>query len=290
MFEADLIYMKRNFNMASYEELLEQSLGGHAECYKNCFVLSFDDGYSECFSVVRPLLLKYKIPCIFFIATDFIDNKHLFYRNKVSLCIERVECLKKEELAKFFDAIASKYNLTLRDAASFICWIKDLDLSREDVINGVLSLLAIDTKKYLEEKKPYLTTDEIKSLRRDGFTIGAHGKSHAKLGLLNTKDAEREISESCNIIRSLTGQRYVPFSFPFSSKGVDTAFLQKLSANNDAIKLFFDTRNLENEPYFRINRIACDVPSPYGATDKSNMPAILHSAYRHELERALGVL
>lgn len=60
IFEKDLIFIKNNYKAISYDEI---SLQTNAKIPS--VLLSFDDGFSQCYSVVRPLLLKYDIPCIF---------------------------------------------------------------------------------------------------------------------------------------------------------------------------------------------------------------------------------
>ncbi len=88
-FEAALLYLKENYSFVSYAQLHAHIFEG-APLPPRAVHLSFDDGYAECFAVVRPLLLKYEIPGTFFITTGLIDNKILFYRNKQSLCVERL--------------------------------------------------------------------------------------------------------------------------------------------------------------------------------------------------------
>ncbi|RPI30378.1 MAG: hypothetical protein EHM70_14030, partial [Chloroflexota bacterium] len=89
MFEQDLLFLKEHFQLISYEELLAHR-AGNLRLRPNSILLTFDDGYSECYSVVRPLLLKYEIPAIFFLITSCIDNREMYFRNKVSLCIDAV--------------------------------------------------------------------------------------------------------------------------------------------------------------------------------------------------------
>lgn len=53
MFEGDLAYLKRHYHPISYEQLLEHVQGGK-RLPVNALLLTFDDGFSQCFSVVRP--------------------------------------------------------------------------------------------------------------------------------------------------------------------------------------------------------------------------------------------
>lgn len=87
-FEQDLLYLKRHFRLVSYQDLTDYFLGIR-RLPSNAAYISFDDGFAECYTADRPLLLKHRIPCIFFLTTDFIDNRHLCYRSKVSLCVDK---------------------------------------------------------------------------------------------------------------------------------------------------------------------------------------------------------
>ncbi|MBE9524380.1 MAG: polysaccharide deacetylase family protein, partial [Chloroflexi bacterium] len=126
-FIAALGYLKAHYQFVSYQLLHAHRIHG-APLPKNAVHLSFDDGFSECFSVVRPLLLKHQIPCTFFVTTDWLDNQAMFYRNKISLCIEELR-------------ISPEKRLLLEDLApnvSFlgivIKWLKELRISDEMLI------------------------------------------------------------------------------------------------------------------------------------------------------------
>jgi peptidoglycan/xylan/chitin deacetylase (PgdA/CDA1 family) len=256
MFEADLLYLKKHYNIISYKQLLVH-LSSQTEIPPNSILLTFDDGYSECFSTVRPLLLKHKIPCTFFITTDFVDNKNIFYRSKISLCIEK-------------------------------CKDKSLISLDKDKIDEVCTKLGVNIPQYLASRKPYLTSDEIKCLASDGFTIGAHTKTHPNLNLLDNRDIEEEIVDSCKIIMSLTGEKAVPFAFPFFSS-IDRQFLRNLISKYGFIELFFDSHRLRKEEDFIMNRVTVDSPS-LSSGNKSNIPKLLKDAYRKELINNIDAL
>ncbi|MEI9983375.1 MAG: polysaccharide deacetylase family protein [Aliidongia sp.] len=67
-------------------------------------------------------------------------------------------------------------------------------------------------------------------MRSDGFTIGAHSRSHRWLQDLSRADAEEEIVESCRTVRDITGQTSVPFAFPYFGGGLDRAWAGAASA------------------------------------------------------------
>ena len=245
-FEADLEYLTKHYEVIGYEELCERRAGSEEQrarkngstspalrsrlsALRPSVVLTFDDGYRECFEVVRPLLLKYKVPAIFFVTTDFIDNRQLFFRNKVSLCIDRILGLSESEWRVAADRVrcglgsrfqvpgSSKSPLTPNTShlapnssptpetryptpANFIHWLKDLPHDDEPTINDVCQILDIDTHLFLREHRPYLTTAQIEQLIAEGFTIGAHGVTHARLSDLIGEEP-RAGSEECSGVR-----------------------------------------------------------------------------------------
>jgi hypothetical protein len=64
LFERDLIYLKQNFDLVGHDEIVAHRFEGRP-LPPRAAAISFDDGFSECFDVVRPLLLKHGVPCMF---------------------------------------------------------------------------------------------------------------------------------------------------------------------------------------------------------------------------------
>lgn len=276
MFEQDLVYFKKKFHLIHYEELIGAH-NGKSELPTNPMILTFDDGYAECFSDVRPLLLKHKIPCIFFVTTDWVDNKRLFWRNKVSLCIERAETLDRFSWANVSSRIRSAFGQNCESRELFGQWIKSLKMDAEAKIDEVCEVLGVDTEDFLTSRQPYLTRKQLKRLVAEGFTIGAHTKSHPRLCLLDQDRAAEEIVESSRIVREWTGQRHVPFAFPFSAGDLDEDFLERLLSENKFIRFFFGSGLRRDQP-FLLNRVLLDTPP--SKNNNSNVPLLLHRAYK----------
>lgn len=55
---------------------------GELKLLKPSFHLTFDDGLSNFYHVIAPILSKKNIPATVFVNTAFVDNKDLFYRYK----------------------------------------------------------------------------------------------------------------------------------------------------------------------------------------------------------------
>ena len=272
-FESDLDYLGSHFEFVTYEELARRRTSVIPK-RRNSLILTFDDGFSECATVVAPLLRGRGLRCVFFVVTDLIDNQVLFRESAASLCIEAilqmpfdqvesilVECGLRALLRPSPSDSLSEPTTTLpfgladldRDfdprLLPLLRWLMQLPASEEPLLQSMLARLGIDSRDYLQKAQPYLTTQQLRKLHADGFTIGAHSCSHRRLQDLSRSDAEHEIVESCRIVRDLTGQLNVPFAFPYFGGGLDRAWLARLREQHDFIGLFFDTDGVrEDEP------------------------------------------
>ncbi len=277
-FEADLVYLKRNFRVVSYAELLEPGRAPEP----NRVHLSFDDGYAECFSVVRPLLLKHGLPCTFFVNTGVLDNRRMLAFNRVSLCQDAAARRGPEGDRIVADAA--------REAgappAGFATWIRrairDPDSGAEEVLDQLCARLEVDVEGFLAAERPYLTTEQVRQMADEGFTIGGHTRLHWHMGSTRGEDRiENEIVESCRVVAGITGGERVPFAFPYDAVGVDRAFLAGVLARNPFLGRLFGTGSLQLDAPFMVNRMLADSPPAVGRA-RSNLRGILSGAYLDE--------
>lgn len=287
-FEADLLFLKRNFRVVSYPELLEARAAGRPVGPDAVF-LSFDDGYSECFSAVRPLLLQHGLPCTFFVATGVLDNARMLHFNKVSLCMEALERLGPAAGEEALRALEGELGRPLRGYADFQAWVHSFDAGTHPALDGFCERLGVDVEGWLREHRPYLTRDEVRQLARDGFTIGGHTRWHLHLGSQSDGAlVEAEIVESCREVAELTGSSEpVPFAFPYDADGVDRGFLRDLRRRHPFLGLFFGTRGLSLDADFLINRMISDAPPRWGRQG-TNLPAYFRTTYLDELLAGAG--
>lgn len=261
-FEQDLNYLERRFQYLSYEQILESRSQAKRRS-ESAICLTFDDGFAECLSVVRPILLRRNATCIFFIITDLIDNRVAFFETQASLCVdailrhpvEKVQAISRELglQSKLRIAEETYRNSVPRQMALYwnqfdervrpmLVWLLMTQPDEAELVDQLCRRLDIDVGQYVETQRPYLSKEQILQLRSDGFTIGAHGCSHRRLQSLPIEQAEREIVQSCRTIRDLTGQESVPFAFPYFGGGLDRRWLAGLRERHPFVGLFFDTQ------------------------------------------------
>jgi hypothetical protein len=61
----------------------------------------------------------------------------------------------------------------------------------------------------------YLTPAMIREMADGGMTFGFHTETHRVLSRLTAAEQRTELAEGVRVVRSLTGQRSVPFCYPY---------------------------------------------------------------------------
>jgi peptidoglycan/xylan/chitin deacetylase (PgdA/CDA1 family) len=248
-FRKDLDFLLKHYQPIDVETLYQLHINKTVP-KKPVFHLTFDDGLKEMHEIVAPLLLEKGIPATFFVNSDFVDNKALFYRYHASLSIE--------ELSR---------NGTLTDKLKteiLLCQYKD-----KDKLLPYFSQQQVND--FLNKEKPYLTTEQIKTLAKQGFTIGAHSVDHPYYHQIPLEEQLRQTRESLDFVATMAQQKLRLFAFPFTDFNVTKDLFKEIKPDVD---LSFGTANLKNDEIpFNLQRIA-------GEKDKTiTMKTILKKEY-----------
>ncbi|MCK5344390.1 MAG: polysaccharide deacetylase family protein, partial [Candidatus Heimdallarchaeota archaeon] len=277
-FRGAIEYVLRRYQFVSYDEV-EAAVLNEADFPSNAAHLTFDDGFIECFTVIRPILLEYGISATFFITTDFIDNKVLFSANLKSMVVEKARKIKDSEFVPIRKKVEEFFNQKIESKQDLIKTIKKIGRNDHQGLSFVSGVMGIDGKEFIKENHLYLTKEQIIKMHSEGFTIGSHTCSHQKLGLIDEKMMEEEISASTKIIQEITGQRSVPFAFPNSGYDVSRKKLEEIRSDNPEIGLIFDSKGFNQDAAFIVNRVWGEHPE-FIDSDGHKLPKILHKAYR----------
>ncbi len=199
-FEADLDFLLSVARPINLETLIYHSKN-NIDFNENVFHLTFDDGFREIYDIIAPILLQKKIPATFFINSEFIDNKNLMFRNKVSLLLQKE------------NSEQSIRNFRHKDTA---------------IIDTLLEKNGINLLDFLEKEQPYLTINKIQTLHNQGFTFGAHSVNHPEYRYISYEEQLRQTEESIAFIQEITGSKLRVFSFPFTDTSVSKTFFDTM--------------------------------------------------------------
>lgn len=231
----------------------------------NTFLLSFDDGLSEIYTDIFPILKQKNIKAIFFINPKFVDNKEALYKHSISIIINhlRKNNFKKEAV----DLIKNLLSLPDLSNEAMEIQLKSTPFSNRMKINEVLSQLNIDIDNYLANEKPYVSKNQIQEMIDAGFYFGGHTMSHPPLNQLTHEAQKNEIIDSIEWLKSNFGIQYSYFAFPFSDKGISKKLInelfeydqQLLIFGNSGLKKDIDSRIIQRFSLENPKRIAVKV-------------------------------
>ena len=129
-----------------------------------------------------------------------------------------------------------------------------------------------------------MTSDQIRQLALDGFTLGGHSLQHVQFQLLEKSELEDEIVGSCEYVKQLVGAQRIPFAFPYHARGIDRELLRSIMMRNPSIESMFGSGGIARDESFIINRIAADSPAilPPG---QSGLGRIIRGSYVKEISK-----
>jgi len=253
-FKAELDYFCQHFSPVSLDEIY-QHLFSKTNTKKPIFHLSFDDGLREVYTIIAPILAEKGIPATFFINSDFVDNKNLFYRYKVGLLLDWIKNI--NDLTTIHTQ-----ELCLKDHAR---WIENLTISLnqlnyqdEGLIDELLRHSGLDIKPWLAKYRPYMNASQIQELRQEGFTIGAHSIDHPRFKNISIKEQKRQFVESTAFVEEQFGVRDRLFSFPFGDEAVSKEFFDWMYGEGKCQMSFGVSGIKDDYCPFHIHRIPMD--------------------------------
>jgi peptidoglycan/xylan/chitin deacetylase (PgdA/CDA1 family) len=230
-FRRDLDLLLQNYKPIDPADLLKNTQT------ENGFLLTFDDGLSEIYTVIFPILQEKDIKAVFLVNPDFVDNHESLYKHDISLIIGLLE------QHNFDGSIVSKIcsHMQITDnpnRETLAKRLKATPFSERQKIKELCILLGIDVAKYLESQKPYITKAQIAEMLAAGHYFGGHTLSHPPLIQLTHEQQKAEIIGSIEWVKSNFGIPYALFAFPFSDKGISAKLLNELFAYDPKLLLF----------------------------------------------------
>ena len=268
-FEQHLIYLKKHFDILPLQELMERRRK-NLPAKRKALALTFDDGFSNNYSIAYPLLKKYDIPATFFVLTaglddaNFVNWPDLF---EIISCYSEVACLQLNGYS-FKRAGRTFYSEALNSTIGD--YYKGLGENREKHLETMK--LSCDFNSILSKvPKHYwqlMNCNQIKEVSDSGLIeIGSHTEWHYNLGLISEELVEKELIHSKQKLETITQKPVISLAFPDGSYtngvkrlaikcGYKNLIAVTSMENSDAADLTLITRqSISNTTTFESNMI-----------------------------------
>ena len=206
-FESQMKWLSKNKKVVPLKEVNK---------VKGSVAITFDDAFKNVHDVALPILKKYDLPSTFFITTGFVENKRLFWVDKVEHMINypKNSFVELNTHQQRFFPISNKedklYTMNIIKAM-----LKKLDPNaRDKMIKDLESQIGLD-KNRIPENYQTLSWKDVKNLHDlPKYEVGGHTVNHEILSYLDDARLEHEIGDCIETLSKKLGKTIDSFSYP----------------------------------------------------------------------------
>jgi peptidoglycan/xylan/chitin deacetylase (PgdA/CDA1 family) len=214
-FDRWLVWLKEHFDVLPLDEAV-QMLKEH-RLPRRAAAITFDDGYRDNHDVAAPLLEQHRLPATFFVTTGYLDGG-IMWNDEVAEALRRTP-LQQGALpgldlpALDLDGMAARSNAHGQITRK----LKYLNpQERQAAVREVVDALQATLPDDL-----MMTSEQVRSLARRGFQVGAHTVTHPILTRLDDDAAREEIRTGRDTLQTLLGRPVRLFAYPNGRDGAD---------------------------------------------------------------------
>lgn len=281
-FRKQLDYIQSHFTFITAESLMEAVANPGMELPPNPILLTFDDGYSDHFSNVFPLLDARGIQGCFFPSVQPLLEHRVLEVNKIQFVLAAVPDAGKllEEIFVLVDELRCQFALKAKEEyLSAVTEKHRYDPREVTVVKRLLQrelpepARAEMVRRLFAEYvtgdeaafacELYMSVDQLICLRRHGMHIGSHGNTHVWLNHVPPEVQAAEIDHSLEFLEKL-GIRNNEWTMCYPYGGFNDSLLQLLQDRHCRLGFGVEPRiaNLDVDHRLTLPRIDTnDLPS-----------------------------
>ncbi len=261
-FRRQLEHIQAHYTPITVETLLDALKRPGGELPPNAILLTFDDGYSDHFTNVFPLLEERGIQGCFFPAALPIVEHRVLDVNKIQFILASAPNpgVVLDRAFELVDAFRSQFSLKSRDE-----YVADLSESHRFDTKEVILLKrllqrdlpeAVRTQivrrlfaEYVTEDEAafaselYMSPDQIRCMVRHGMHVGSHGYAHLWLGHCCPEAQTADIDQSLDFLESLGAPKEWTMCYPYGS--FDASLIRSLRDRNCSLGFTVEPRIAE---------------------------------------------
>lgn len=205
----------------------------------DALLLTFDDGLSDHFEIVAPVLDRRGIHGLFFVPTSAVACDRMLHAHRVHLLLSHLgvdglteavgESLVGESIEGFplSDDEARQAERIFHYEERGLAHLKHLLTNVVPIPTRDRLLIDLFAARVGDERdharRWYMSWDQVVDLQSRGHTIGGHGHRHEPLGRMAVAEQVRDFVHCHTLLTRHAGDRPRPFSYPFGGCNDDIA-------------------------------------------------------------------
>jgi peptidoglycan/xylan/chitin deacetylase (PgdA/CDA1 family) len=219
MFEHHLECLGRRFQFVSLDEIGERLASGRTFS-RPVAAITFDDGYQDVYENAFPILKKKGIPAAMFVVTDLVDRPFWQIHDKFYHLVAKAFATWDDPRHKLSGLLADlglpQDQLTpppstrtpLLAVSSLLPALSQTDVFR--VMEGIEASVG----NGFHNVPKSVTWEMLHDMRRGGFTVGSHTRTHVTLPMESAETVAGELTGSKAELERRLGERVDHFCYP----------------------------------------------------------------------------
>lgn len=271
-FEQQLSFLEKYCNVISLEDVLAFQRGQRLP--PNPVLITFDDGYRDNYETAFPILQKHGMKAVFFIATEFIQQRRLFWWDRLSYLVKKSKCDvleltypkkltvllgtsdadRAQAVHKLLPIVKSHYGL------DFERFFEGIEEAADVPLTGA-------TERKLAEEH-LMTWRQVRALSDAGMSVQSHTRTHRPLHALTPRDLLDELGGSREELSSILGRDVDAIAYPVG-RTLQSAPHARAAIRRAGYKLGFSNgtglNNIWKFDAMEVRRfcLECDCPPSY---------------------------
>lgn len=268
-FDQQLALLARHFRFVSIDEVAGFFRGKPLP--PNPLLITFDDGYLDCLDVSLPLLEKHGARATFFLPTYYLDERRLFWWDKISLLLKRST---REQIELSYPEprvlpLGARRPESERRLLALVKTERGLDLKRFfDELEAASGVVFTRDEERELVNASLMTWDDVGRLLRAGMDVGSHTRTHRVLQTLVGEDLDDELAGSrrdleLRLDRPISSIAY-PVGYPIESNPDIRNALERAGYDVGFTNATGVSMTLRRPPPFDVRRLAMHVGLSHG--------------------------
>jgi peptidoglycan/xylan/chitin deacetylase (PgdA/CDA1 family) len=229
-FDWQMRFLRRHMSPISVVEFLDALKSGRALPVRPALV-TFDDGYDDCYNHALPILEKYGIPATAFVTTGYIDSQDTYWFDRLAFSVlhTRAKRLEVADLAWNGDVPDSRRGR--RDLYQQLVERLKAVTNRERLaaLQSIWTQCGVTLRREEAELSRPMSAAQLASASKRGLAVQSHTVSHPILSRIDAAELDFELRESRATIAEVTGRAPDVLAYPngtwadFGEREIDAA-------------------------------------------------------------------
>jgi peptidoglycan/xylan/chitin deacetylase (PgdA/CDA1 family) len=219
--------------------------------FSDHLAITVDDCYKDSYTVIFPLLKKYKMRATFFPTVANIGSKKVNWQDKLYFLWSKPG--NREKIRRISQKIYIKYCDYYNDSNFIDIFKEKLSWKDKQEIMDYLDKELLWEEEDRFANQMYLSWDELREMKNGGIEFGSHGLHHVSFTCMSQEEKYEEISVSKKKLEQNLNTQIDIFCYPYGYYSKEDADILKKAGYKMAVGCY-PKPNISNDDLFFLGR------------------------------------